>query len=68
MTENKKKKKKARILADLTQEQVAKSLNIHPITYSKWEKNPEEISIKNAKIIANVLGRSVDEIFFKEEG
>lgn len=60
--------KKARILADLTQADVAKSLEIHPITYSNWEKNPDEISIKNAKKIAKILGRSVDELFFKEEG
>lgn len=56
--------KQARLLADLTQRQVAEKLGVHPQTYMKWEKTPDEIPVGKAKELSKILGREVDEIFF----
>ena len=61
--------KMARVGANLTQAQMAEELGIHVVTYNKWEKNPEDISIKDAFRICHIVNRTIDDInFFASEG
>lgn len=59
--------KMARIGANMTQADMADALGIHPTTYLKWEKDPGEISIKDAVRICNIVHRSIDDISFVED-
>lgn len=52
---------------DLTQDDMAKKLNVHLNTYQNWEKEPEKISIANAVKIAEIFGISMNEISFKAQ-
>lgn len=56
--------KQARVLQDKTQEQMAAVLGVHVQTYRKLEENPENITIKQAKIISSFLKVNYDNIFF----
>lgn len=61
--------KMARVGANMTQAQMAEELGIHVVTYNKWEKNPEDISIKDAFRICRIVNRTIDDInFFANEG
>lgn len=55
-----------RLAKEISQEQMAEKCGVHRNTYAAWEERPEDISVKNAKIIANVLGESVNKIFFDQ--
>ena len=59
--------KQWRLAKGISQEQMAEKCGVHRNTYASWEENPEDISVKNAKIIANALGESVDLIFFDND-
>lgn len=59
--------KQWRLAKGISQEQMAIKCGVHRNTYASWEDNPEDISVKNAKIIANALGESVDLIFFDND-
>lgn len=52
---------------DISQDEMSKKLGIHVNTYQSWEKNTEDISIKNAYKISFILGVSLDDITFIEE-
>ena len=56
--------KKARLVNEKTQQEMADALGVYIDTYRKWEERPERVTIENAKKIANFLGLSVNEIFF----
>lgn len=56
--------KQIRLVKGKTQEDMANLLSIHVQTYRKLEENPEEITIKQAKLIATFLGVSYNDIFF----
>ena len=56
--------KQIRLVKEKTQDDMAKLLNIHVQTYRKLEENPECITIKQAKEIADYLGVPYDDIFF----
>lgn len=56
--------KQLRLIRGKTQDDMAKLLNIHVQTYRKLEENPDEITIKQAKIISGFLEVSYDDIFF----
>lgn len=56
--------KQWRLAKGLSQEYMAAKCGVHRNTYATWEEHPEEISIKNAIIIATCLGESVNEVFF----
>lgn len=43
---------------------MAKALDIHPNTYSKWEEDPGMITMRNARRIADVLEIKVEAIDF----
>ena len=49
---------------DISQAKMAEELNVCRDTYDTWEKNPEKISIENAKKITRILGISIEDIFF----
>ena len=56
--------KQARIGADMTQQQVADRLGVHVQTYQRMENNPEDISIKQGKNFADIVGVNFEDIFF----
>lgn len=56
--------KQARVLAGLTQQEMADVLCIHRSTYIKLEENPDKITIGQAKAISNTTGVPVDSILF----
>lgn len=57
--------KQLRLAKEISQEQMANVCNVHRNTYAVWEENQEDISVKNAKLIAKALGEDVS-IFFKD--
>lgn len=59
--------KQARLLAGLTQRDVAEVLGVHVQTYMKWERNPEEMSIGTAKQFSRIVNVSLENIFFDME-
>ncbi|MGQ0419115.1 helix-turn-helix transcriptional regulator [Bacillus sp. HC-Mk] len=58
--------RQARLVKGITQQEMAIKLNVHVDTYRKMEKNPDEVTIGNAKKISNLLGFSYDQIFFND--
>lgn len=54
----------ARKQARYSQQAVADQLGVSRQTYSKMEKNPEDISIGDAKTLAKLYDVSIDDIFF----
>lgn len=56
--------KEARKKADLTQEEVAGYLGISRVTYGKMESDPELVTLGDARILAELFGVSISEIFF----
>lgn len=59
--------KQWRLAKGLSQDYMAEKCHVHRNTYASWEENPENISVKNAVIIANALGESLNDVFFNEE-
>lgn len=56
--------KTARILAGLTQEEMAIKIGVCRHTYIKIEKDPQTATIGQAVAISKATGCSIDEIFF----
>lgn len=56
--------KQARMLCDLTQQEVAERLGVHRQTYMNWERNADEMPVGKAKEFSKIVGKGVDEIFF----
>lgn len=56
--------KQWRLAKEISQEEMARKCGVHRNTYASWEENPDNISVKNAKIIAKALHESVNTIFF----
>lgn len=54
----------ARKQARYSQQMVADQLGISRQTYIRMEQNPEDISIGDAKTLAELYGVSVEDIFF----
>lgn len=61
------KLEEARNIARFTQDSVAGILGISRATYAKMEKNPEIITIEEAKKLAALFNTPVEDIFFKEK-
>jgi len=49
---------------NISQLQMAYLLNVSPSTYNIWENNPEDIRLKTAIQISDVLEVSIEEIIF----
>ena len=58
--------KSARMMRGITQEKMAEKMGVHRNTYANWEEHPEDISIKNATIICQILDLPADNIIFFE--
>ena len=58
--------KQWRLAKEISQEEMAKRCGVHRNTYAAWEKNPNNISVENAVVIAEALKESVDTIFFHD--
>ena len=56
--------KKARLINEKTQQEMADAIGVYIDTYRKMEENPERVTIEKAKKIASFLGMSVNDIFF----
>lgn len=56
--------KQARLFREKSQDFMAELLGIHVQTYRKLEEHPDEVTIKQAKLIADALGFDYDVIFF----
>lgn len=56
-----------RRVKEITQEDMAKKLNIHVNTYQKWEKEPGKICFDKAVEISEILNVSLDDISFKSK-
>ena len=52
---------------EISQSEMAKKLNVHLSTYQRWEKEPNKISVENAKKISEILGVSINDISFEGE-
>lgn len=48
----------------ITQDEMAKQLNISKPTYVRWEKKPQSISMCNALIIADIFETDLSSIIF----
>ncbi|WP_350300626.1 helix-turn-helix domain-containing protein [Peribacillus frigoritolerans] len=59
--------KQARLLKGFTQREIASKLGVHVQTYSKMEKQPDDVTIKEAKKICDILDLSYDFIFFNAD-
>ncbi|WP_234396987.1 helix-turn-helix domain-containing protein [Bacillus massiliglaciei] len=55
------------MLKGFTQRDIAKRLGIHVQTYSKMEKDPDNVTIGEAKKICRILDVSYDFIFFNHD-
>lgn len=53
-----------RLAREISQEQMAKKLEVHPNTYILWEKEPSKISVAMSFKIASILNVSFDDIDF----
>jgi DNA-binding XRE family transcriptional regulator len=58
--------KQHRLIAGFSQEKMAEEMKVHRNTYVKIEENPDRATIKQAKKIGDILGASVDDLFFEE--
>lgn len=59
--------KQARRMSDITQLEVAEKLGVHVQTYREIEKNPENATVKQAKILSEIFNVSYDDIFFSSD-
>lgn len=56
--------KQARLMNEITQDAIAKKLEVSTDTYRKLERNPELVTVGQAKEISEILGVAYDKIFF----
>ena len=56
--------KQWRLLREMSQEDMANACNVHRNTIAKWEEDNSQISIANARTIADALKVSLDDIIF----
>jgi transcriptional regulator with XRE-family HTH domain len=59
--------KEWRRLRGFSQQTMAEKCGVHVNTYAYWEKHPSNLSIEKARIIANALQVSFDDIFFEDD-
>lgn len=56
--------KQARVGAKLTQQEIADKMGIHVQTYQRMESHPGDVTIRQGKIFAEIVGLNFDDIFF----
>ncbi|MBA9088703.1 DNA-binding XRE family transcriptional regulator [Fontibacillus solani] len=50
----------------LPKNQIAKALEVHPSTYNNMEDNPQDVTVREATILAEIFECKVEEINFFE--
>jgi DNA-binding XRE family transcriptional regulator len=55
---------KARIIKKFSVEQMAEMIKVAPSTWYKWEAGTRDPSLKNVQKIVDLLGGTVEELFF----
>lgn len=50
---------------NLTQADVAKEMNVHHITYKNYERGETEIKLSDAKMVADKLNLTLDQLYEK---
>ena len=58
--------KQWRMAKGISQEAMAAVCRVHRNTYAAWEENPGDITVKNAVLICNALGESLEDVFFND--
>lgn len=58
--------KKARLIAGVTQEQLAARVGVSAGAVSQWETGQSHPNVKRLKVIAGVLGTTVDKLLEEE--
>lgn len=66
MVDDKRTLREWRAYRMLSKQDLAGAIGVHASTYAKWEANPEEIRMRDAARIAEILGCSVRDINFFE--
>lgn len=56
--------KQARIGIEATQQEIADKLGVHVQTYARMEKHPEDMTIKQALLFAQIVGLPISDISF----
>lgn len=56
--------KQARIGINATQQEIADKMGVHVQTYARMEKEPEDITIKEAKLFSQIVGLPISDIYF----
>ncbi len=59
--------KQARLLKGLKQEEMAKRLGVHVQTYRRMEKQPDTVTVGDAKKISEILQMDYDYLFFNDD-
>ena len=59
--------KQARIGINATQQEIADKMGVHVQTYAKMEREPEDITIKEAKLFSQIVGLPISDIYFGVE-
>lgn len=59
--------KKAREEKKLSVKEIAEMIGVTPSVYYKWENGTRYPQMENAKQVSEILNKTVDELFFKEE-
>lgn len=59
--------KEARQSSKMTQEEVAGYLGISRVTYGKMERDPELITLCDAKALSELFGIPLEDIFFSSD-
>ncbi len=59
--------KKARLAKGLAVAEIAKMVNVSPAVYYKWEDGTRDPLIDNAHQVANILGSTIEDLFFSKE-
>ena len=56
--------KQARVGISATQQDIADRMGIHVQTYSRLEKNPENVTVGQAVLFAKIVNLPISDIFF----
>lgn len=59
--------KSLRAMKGLTQRDMAEILNMTVQTYNRKELGQREFTLEESKVIANIFGKTIEEIFFNQQ-
>lgn len=59
--------KSARLVSRMTQAEVAGHLGVSTVTYGKMEKDPDSVTVNDAKLLSELFNMSVEDIFLSND-